>query len=117
MGLDQYLKINAQAYRIDIQTMLKDKYIIDVGREYCSHCDPRFKLIFSPEDEIAKLFESTKHKCLHILFSDGMYFLKTKFVQESISFEKIKSKNKFYFELKVYNSPGFCSMLCLTILD
>ena len=76
-----------------------------------------FKLIFSPEDEIAKLFESTKHKCLHILFSDGMYFLKTKFVQESISFEKIKSKNKFYFELKVYNSPGFCSMLCLTILD
>ena len=29
--------------------MLKDKYIIDVGREYCSHCDPHFKLIFSPE--------------------------------------------------------------------
>ena len=29
--------------------MLKDKYIIDVGREYCSHCDPRFKLFFSPE--------------------------------------------------------------------
>eukprot|EP00493_Phyllostaurus_siculus_P010460 UN10603 len=26
--------------------------------------------IFSPEAEIAKLFESTKHKCLHILFSD-----------------------------------------------
>ena len=76
-----------------------------------------FKIIFSPEAEIAKLFESTKHKCLHILFSDGMYFLKTKFVQESISFEKMKFKNKFFFELKVYNSPGFCSMLCLTILD
>ena len=74
-----------------------------------------FKIICSPEAEIAKLFESTKHKCLHILFSDGMYFLKTKC--ESISFEKMKFKNKFYFELKVYNSPGFCSMLCLTILD
>ena len=49
LGLDQYLKVNAQAYKIDIQTMLKDKYIIDVGREYCSHCDLRFKLIFSPE--------------------------------------------------------------------
>ena len=45
-----------------------------------------FKIILSPEAEIAKLFESTKHKCLHILFSDGMYFLKTKY--ESISFEK-----------------------------
>eukprot|EP00493_Phyllostaurus_siculus_P021121 UN21446 len=70
---------------------------------------------FSPEAEIAKLFESTKRKCLHILFSDGIYFLKTKF--ESFSFDKMKFKNKFYFEFKVYDSLEFCSMLCLTILD
>ena len=30
-------------------SILKDKLVIDVGRENCSHCDPRFKLIFSPE--------------------------------------------------------------------
>ena len=67
---------------------------------------------FSQEAEIAKLFESTKRKCLHALFSDGMYFPKAKF--ESFSFEKMTFKNKFYFELKVYNSLGFCCMLCLT---
>ena len=49
LGLDQYLKLNAQAYKIDIQTILKDKHIVDIGRENCSHCDPHFKLIFSPE--------------------------------------------------------------------
>ena len=49
LGLDQYLKLNAQAYKVDIQNILKDKPIVDIGRENCSHCDPRFKLIFSPE--------------------------------------------------------------------
>eukprot|EP00493_Phyllostaurus_siculus_P001245 UN01253 len=73
-------------------------------------CTNIFQKNFSPEAEIAKLFESTKRKCLD---SDGMYFLKTKF--ESSFLNEIQ--NKFYFELKVYNSPGFCSMLCLTILD
>ena len=67
---------------------------------------------FSPEAEIVKLFESTKRKFLHILFSDGMYFAKAKF--ESFSFEKMTFKNKFYFELKVYNSLGFYSMFCVT---
>ena len=46
LGLDQYLKLNAQAYKIDIQNILKDKPIVDIGRENCSYCDPRFKLIF-----------------------------------------------------------------------
>lgn len=49
LGLDQYLKLNAQAYKVDIQNILKDKPIVDIGRENCSHCDPRFKLLFSPE--------------------------------------------------------------------
>ena len=49
LGLDHYLKINAKAYKIDIQNILKDKPAVDVGRENCSHCDPRFRLIFSPE--------------------------------------------------------------------
>ena len=49
LGLDQYLKLNAQAYKIDIQTMLKGPYIVDVGGEKCSLCEPHFKLIFSPE--------------------------------------------------------------------
>ena len=49
LGLDQYLKLNAQAYKMDIQTILKDKPVVDIGRENCSHCDPHFKLIFSPE--------------------------------------------------------------------
>ena len=39
-------------------------------------------------------------------------FPKAKF--KSFSFEKITFKNKFYFELTVYNSLGFCSMFCLT---
>ena len=43
----------------------------------------------------------------YILFSDVMYFPKAKF--KSFSFEKMTFKNKFYFELKVYNSLGFCS--------
>ena len=34
---------------MDIQTILKDKPVVDIGRENCSHCNPRFKLIFSPE--------------------------------------------------------------------
>ena len=49
LGLDQYLKLNAQAYKIDIQNILKDKPAVDVGRENCSHCNPQFRLIFSPE--------------------------------------------------------------------
>ena len=48
----------------------------------------------------------------YILFSDVMYFPKAKF--KSFSFEKMTFKNKFYFELKVYNSLGFCSMFCPT---
>ena len=34
---------------MDIENILKDKPVIDVGRENCSNCDPRFRLIFSPE--------------------------------------------------------------------
>ena len=49
LGLDHYLKMNAKTYKIDIQNILKDKPAVDVGRENCSHCDPRFRLIFSPE--------------------------------------------------------------------
>ena len=49
LGLDQYLKLNAQAYKIDLMNILKDKPIVDIGRENCSHCDLHFKLIFSPE--------------------------------------------------------------------
>ena len=41
--------MNAKAYKIDIQNILKDKPAVDIGRENCSHCDPRFRLIFSPE--------------------------------------------------------------------
>ena len=67
-----------------------------------------FKLIFSPEDEIAKLFEIIKHKYLHILFSDGMYFLKTKF--ESISFEKWNSKTNFTLNSKYITLRS--SVLC-----
>ena len=47
LGLDQYLKLNAKAYKIDIQNILKDKPAVDIGRENCSHCDPHFRLIFS----------------------------------------------------------------------
>ena len=49
LGLDQYLKLNAKAYKLDIQNILKDKPAVDVGKENCFHCDPRFRLIFSPE--------------------------------------------------------------------
>ena len=41
-----------------------------------------------------------------------MYFPKAKF--KSFSFEKMIFKNKFCFELKVYDSLGFCSMFCPT---
>ena len=49
LGLNQYLKLNAQVYKLDIQSILKDKPVIEIGRQSCSNCDPRFKLIFSPE--------------------------------------------------------------------
>ena len=49
LGLDHYLKANAKAYKMDIENILKDKPVIDVGRENCSNCDPRFRLVFSPE--------------------------------------------------------------------
>ena len=40
LGLDQYLKLNAQAYKNDLMNILKDKPIVDIGRENCSHCEP-----------------------------------------------------------------------------
>ena len=71
LGLDHYLKINAKAYKIDIQNILKDKPAVDIGRENCSHCDPRFRLIFSPEKTHNNLllekqisFKSNKNRIL-----------------------------------------------------
>ena len=49
LGLNQYLELSAQAYKTDLMNILKDKPVIDIGRENCSHCDPCYKLIFSPE--------------------------------------------------------------------
>ena len=49
LGINQYLKLSAKAYKADLLNILKDKPVIPLGRENCSHCDPRFKLIFSPE--------------------------------------------------------------------
>ena len=49
LGLNQYLKLSAQAYKNDLMNILKDKPVIDIGTENCSHCDPHFKLIFSLE--------------------------------------------------------------------
>ena len=49
LGLDQYLKISEKAYKADLLNILKDRPVIPLGRENCSHCDQRFKLIFSPE--------------------------------------------------------------------
>ena len=46
LGLDQYLKLNAKANKLEIQNILKDKPAVDVGKENCSHCDPRFRIIF-----------------------------------------------------------------------
>ena len=43
LGLDHYLKLNTQAYKMDIQNILKDKPVVDKGREKCSHCDPCFR--------------------------------------------------------------------------
>ena len=91
------------------QTFLRAMKLICFLRFFL--CKNFFQSNFSPETEIAKLFKNTKRKCIHVLFSDGMFFMKTKF--ESFSFEKMKFKNKFYFELKVYNSLGFCFMLYL----
>ena len=49
LGLNQYLKLSAKAYKADLLNILKDKPVIPLGRENCSHCNPRFKSIFSPE--------------------------------------------------------------------
>ena len=49
LGLNQYLRLNAEAYKNDLMNILKDKPVVDIGRENCSHCDPRLKLIFSSE--------------------------------------------------------------------
>ena len=49
LGLKQYLKLNAQTHKNYLMNILKDKPIVNIGRENCSHCDPCFKLIFSPE--------------------------------------------------------------------
>ena len=46
LGLNQFLKLSAQAYKNDLMNILKDTLVIDIGRENCSHCDPQFKLIF-----------------------------------------------------------------------
>ena len=59
-----------------------------------------FKLIFSPEDEIAKLFESTKHKCLHILFSDGIYFWKRNLFKNQFLLKKLNPKTNFTLNSK-----------------
>ena len=49
LGLNQYLKLSAKAYKDDLMNILKDESVIPLSRENCSYCDPRFKLIFSPE--------------------------------------------------------------------
>ena len=69
LGLKHYLHLNAKAYKTDLLNILKDKYVVPVGRENCSNCDPRFKLVFSPEKsrnnlllEKQILFQSNKIK-------------------------------------------------------
>ena len=59
-----------------------------------------FKLIFSPEDEIAKLFESTKHKCLHILFSGGIYFWERNLFKNHFLLKKLNPKTNFTLSSK-----------------
>ena len=83
LGLNQYLKLSAKAYKDDLMNILKDKPVIPLGRENCSHCDPHFKLIFSPEKSRNNLllekqisFQSNRIEFRHT-FKQNYKFLNT----------------------------------------
>ena len=74
-----------------------------------------FKINCFSEVETARLFECTKQKSVRTLFKWRYVLFENKILFTSV--QKNKLKNKCYFELKVYNSLGLHSRLCLTILD
>ena len=50
MGEAEYLKEKAKLYKTELDIIVgNSKYQIPLGKEYCISCDPRFKLLMSPE--------------------------------------------------------------------
>ena len=55
-----YLTQRAQSYKMELERILNSsKSSVLPGREYCENCDPRFKLISTPEKN-SKQFTFTK---------------------------------------------------------
>ena len=56
MGELEYLKEKAKLYKTELDIIIgKSKYQIPLGKEYCISCDPRFKLLMSPEKTLNNL--------------------------------------------------------------
>ena len=56
MGELEYLKEKAKLYKTELDIIIgKSKYQIPLGKEYCISCDPRFKLLMSPERTLNNL--------------------------------------------------------------
>ena len=56
MGEMEYLQEKAKLYKTELDIIIgKSKYQIPLGKEYCISCDPRFKLLMSPEKTLNNL--------------------------------------------------------------
>ena len=67
-----YLAQKAQSYKKELELILNSsKHTVAPGREYCENCDPRFKILSSPEKTRNNLLlqKQIRYKDGHVIFN------------------------------------------------
>ena len=67
-----YLAQKAQSYKKELESILNSsKHTVAPGREYCENCDPRFKVLSSPEKTRNNLLlqKQIRYKEGHVVFT------------------------------------------------
>ena len=67
-----YLAQKAQSYKKELELILNSsKHTVAPGREYCENCDPRFKILSSPEKTRNNLLlqKQIRYKDGHVVFN------------------------------------------------
>ena len=89
-----YLTQRAQSYKMELEMILNSsKSNVLPGREYCENCDPRFKLLSTPEKTRNNLLLQKQ-----LSFKDGHIIFNRAFQQE------FKWLNPLYHESKQQTS-------------
>ena len=79
MGETEYLKKRAQLYKQELDIILgHSKHQIPLGKEYCISCDPRFRLLQTPEKTRNNLLlqQQLNLKDNHLIFRRSFKFIK-----------------------------------------